>query len=413
MTKNELTLKLDRARWHVMQHSPFYGQLLMSLPDVIGNPHGKTACTDGKVIKWDTDFLAKLTDEETRFVMLHEVMHCAHCHLWRFPVGKTDHAIVNQACDHAINLFLNFAKLQIKMPAGGLADKQFSGLAEEEIYATLASQPKQSGGKKQTGQPGQPGAGNGDPDDSCGDYCEPEDEDGQDASSGGKDGKPTDKPGTGGNGTGKPTLRETWERNIIQAAIKANASQGDIPSDMERLLEKLAVNPIDWKQETANFVKNSDSSRNDWTRSPRRHAWQSVIYPSRKSNEIGWIVGVRDTSGSIDDKLAAEFSAVLAQACAELNCRLILLDCDCEIQAEYRIEPGADVPLKAKGGGGTAAKPAFDRCAQLIEDGEKIAGIVYLTDLYLSDWPVEDLIPTLCICTNDNIAPSGRTIQIL
>ena len=401
MTKSELNLKLDRARWHVMQHSPFYGQLLMSLPDVIGNPHGKTACTDGLCIKWDTDFLAKLTDEETRFVMLHEVMHCAHCHLWRFPVGKTDHAIANQACDHAINLSLNSDKLQIKMPAGGLADKQFSGLAEEEIYALIASQPKQP---KQ--QPGKPGAGNGDPGDSCGDYCEPADE-----ADMGKDGKPSDKTGAGGNG--KPTLRETWERNIIQASIKANASQGDIPSDMERLLEKLAVNQIDWKQETSNFVRNSASSRNDWTRSPRRHAWQSVIYPSRKSNEIGWIVGVRDTSGSIDDKLAAEFSAILAQACAELNCGLILLDCDCRVQAEYRIAPGDDVPLTAKGGGGTAAKPAFDRCAQLIEDGEKIAGIVYLTDLYLSDWPGEEIIPTLCICTNDSIAPSGRTIQIL
>ena len=410
MTKNELTLKLDRARWHVMQNSPFYGQLMMSLQDVIGNPHGTTACTDGKRIMWSEDFLAGMSDEETRYVLLHETMHCAHAHLWRFPVGKVDHSIANQACDHAINLVLNSADLKIKMPEGGLADSRFTGLAEEEIYAALASQPKQKKGK------GKPQPGSGQPDDVCGDYCAPADDGGETDDHGkGKAGQPGDGETDGhGNGEmGETSLEEEWKRNLIQAQIKAIASHGNIPADMERILDRLAVSPIDWRQETAAFARDAKSSRNDWTRSPRRHAWQSVIYPSRKANEIGWIVGVRDTSGSVDNNLAAEFSAILATACGELHCGLILMDCDTAIQAEYRIEPGDEVPLTARGGGGTDFAAPFARCAQLVGDGEKIAGLIYLTDLFGDNFPNYEAIPTLTICTNNNVAPSGRTIQVL
>jgi len=416
MNDSQLTLKLDRARWWVMSHHAFYGSLAMSLKDSLGNPHGKTACTDGKGIKWDKAFLAKLSDEETRFVLIHETLHCAHGHLWRFPVGACDHATANEACDHAINLALN-SLAGVKMPAGGLADSQFAGLAEEEIYSALARKPqdkpqdgqdgKQGQGQGETSQDGDgDGDGDGQASDPCGDFTAPAQDD-----------KPQDgqgQDGQGGQAAQAPSLKEKWERAVIQAAMADKASKaGNCPADMSRILERLAACPIDWRQETAEFIKNSQSSRNDWTRSPRRHAWQKVIYPSRKANEVGLIVGVRDTSGSIDDKLAAEFSAILAAACAELNCGLILLDCDTDIAAEYRIEPGGDVPLTAQGGGGTDFAAPFARAAELAEQGENIAGLIYLTDLYGSSWPVTSELPTLCLCTNSQQAPTGRTVQIL
>lgn len=407
MTDKELTLKLDRARWWTIStpKAVFYGQLMARLADRLKNPHGKTACTDGAHIMWDKSFLGKLTDEETRFVLLHETLHCAHQHLWRFPAGACDHSVANQACDHAINLLLNGGfGADVAMPKGGLADSQFQGMAEEEIYAALANQPKQ--GKPQAGQ------GSGD-DDPCGDYCAPAD----DGQPGNQYGKPQAGQGNGYDdrqtGAGD-SLSEKWQRAVIQAAQAAKASgQGNVPGDMQRILDDVLTVRIDWRRETADFVRNAASSRNDWTRSPRRHAWQSVVYPSRRQNEIGWIIGVRDTSGSIDATLAAEFSALLAQACAELNCGLVLIDCDAAIQAEYRIEPGMDVPRVAKGGGGTDFAAPFVRADELIDAGEKIAGLVYFTDLCGSNWPADEAIPTLCLSTTDSIAPSGRTVRIL
>jgi predicted metal-dependent peptidase len=122
------------------------------------------------------------------------------------------------------------------------------------------------------------------------------------------------------------------------------------------------------------------------------------------------IVGVRDTSGSITDETAAQFSAILGAACAELGAELLLIDCDTEIAAEYRIAPGEEIPLKAAGGGGTDFAAPFKRAAELLENGENVSGLIYLTDLCGSGWPAEINFPALCICTEHATAPSGRTV---
>lgn len=403
MTDSEksLTLKLDRARWYLMSRNEtvFYGQLAMGLSDVIGNPHGKTACTDGKRIFWDADFLGKLTDAETRFVVMHETLHPAHGHLWRFPKGSADHNRANQACDHAINLLLQSAKLDITMPAGGLSDAQYVGMAEEEIYARLQSQPKPQGGKNGKPQPGS-GSGNGQPkDDPCGDYCEPA---ANENPAVGKDGKPK----------AQDSLQAQWERRVIQCAQAAKAMRGELPGDLARELDRVQAQPIDWRRETADFVRQSASARNDWTRSPRRHAWQSVIYPSRRSDAIGCIIGIRDTSGSIDDKLCAEFTALIASACAELNCELILMDVDTQIAREVRLAPGDELPLDAQGGGGTDFACVQNRIRELSDAGERIAGVIVLTDLCGSQFDPGELA-SLWLCTTDTQSTHGRTLRIL
>ena len=386
--KKVLSLKLDRARWWVLQSSPFYGQLCMNLSDVIGNPVGKTACTDGTRIFWDADFLEKLTPEEVRFVLLHETCHAAHGHLWRFPKDRADHERANIACDHAINLTLLAAKLEVAMPKGGLADNIYQALAEEEIYARLPENPPQ-GGK-----------GRGD--DPCGDYCEPSpDSNGEDSSAGKSPAQTRDE------------LKEKWEKAVIQAAQAAKATGcGNVPGDMSRLLDKLAAQPINWREETAQFIKNSASTRNDWTRASRRHAWQPVVYPRKKANEIGKFLAIRDTSGSINDQLCAEFSALLQNACEEIGCGLILLDCDTKIQAEHHIERGGEIPLTAKGGGGTDFTCIESRLESFKEDGETIAGVVVITDLDGSQFNPGEF-ESLWLCTTNKISTHGKTVMIL
>ena len=430
ISKAELSLKLDKARWFILSNSPFYGQLVMSLQDVLGNPHGKTACTDGKRIFWDCEFLAGMTDEEVRFVLLHETKHCADGHLWRFPVGTVDHKTANQACDYAINLTLSESEIarsgKIVMPKGGLLDASYKGQAEEEIYRALSQKPKQDKGGNQ--QP-QAGSGQGDSqdgqgDDVCGDFTKPADEtDGdegkaiqkasQSAANGNSSGNQPSQDGKDGGKSGKDSLRDEWQAKVIQAAQAAKASgQGDIPADMQRLLDKVAAYQIDWKQELADFVKNSQSGRNDWTKSSRRHAWQSVIYPRRRADDCGLIIGVRDTSGSISDEMAAQFSSLLGMACAENNSELILIDCDCRIHDENRIEPGGEIPLKVNGGGGgTSFLPPFIRADEIADNGEKVSGIIYLTDLQGTE-PESVNFPTLWLCTENKTAKTGKTVKI-
>lgn len=401
-----LTLKLDRARWWAMGNQPFYGTLAMGLQDVIGNPHGETACTDGKRIYWTPEFLAKLTDEETRFVLLHETMHPAHGHLWRLPPTERG----NQAGDYAINATL--AKLPgLKMPAGGLLDPAFGGMAEEEILNRLPEPP-----------PGGGGSGQGS---ACGDFCEPApDGEGQGAPGNGQNqGKPgqgQDKtppgqqnPVKGPQNALNESLQDQWKERVIQAAQAAKAlGKGDCPADMQRIIDRTLSQKVDWRREMADFVKERISTRNDWSRSARRHASQPVIYARKRADETGLIIACRDVSGSVDDKTLAEFTGLIADCLGDSNCSAIVIDVDAAIHAESRVDPGEEVPCKTVGGGGTDFNCIQTRIRDILESGERLAGVVFCTDLAATLPDDFCDLPTLWLSTTDSIAPFGRTVKI-
>ncbi len=402
MSRADAMLRLERARWWSLSEAPFYGALAMRLADVI-DPNVKTACTDGKVIKWNPDFVMKLSDERLRFVLIHETMHCAHQHLWRLPADD----IGNQAGDHAINLTLKAVR-GMEMPPEGLADPRFDGKCEEDIYTILQAEQPPGGGSGNDPNGGGGGSGNasdasdgdgegqgtGDP---CGGFSAPD---------------AGEAPNAAAQAQAKQELAEQWESAVMQAAQTAQAlGRGDLPADLQRELERRRATQIDWKRELADFIRDSGATKADWSRSARRHAWQPVIYPRRRPQDYGVIICARDTSGSIGDAICAQFTALIEQCAAETTARIIMIDCDADIQAEHVIEIGEPVPLKAAGGGGTDFRPVFARADELTEQGEHVAGIVYLTDL-AGSFPVGSDHPTLWLSTDEGAAPFGRTVRI-
>lgn len=376
-------LRLDRARWWALSEQPFYGALLMRLQSVV-TPGAQTAETDGRVVRINPEWMSKLSDQELRFVLLHETLHCAHQHMWRLPPTKRG----NIAGDHAINLTLQ-ALPGVSMPAGGCADPQFQGMAEEDILAKL---PEDDDGG---GQGQEPGQGAPDP---CGAFGAPADP------SGGQDAQQ--------QAQAAAELREEWGEAVMQAAQAAQAmGRGHLPADLQRQLERVQAQPIDWRRELAEFLRQAGAGRNDWARPARRHAWGRVLFPRRRPDDLGVIVCARDTSGSIDDRVAAEFAALIDECAATTGARILLVDCDAAIQAEHWIEPGQECPRYAAGGGGTDFRPVFERVDQLTETGEHVAGVVYLTDLEGPE-PAQVDLPTLWLCTTDRQARTGRTVRV-
>jgi predicted metal-dependent peptidase len=398
-------VRIEQARWWALSNEPFYGSLAMKLGDVLATST-KTAETDGKVIRWNPDYVESLTDPKVRWLLLHEALHCGHLHLWRLPPTVKG----NEAGDYAINLILEGID-GIERPEGSLFDPQYADLSEEEILGRLPDD--------ESGDSGGGGGGGGGDQQSDG------------AAAGGcPDG---DTPGSGGaappgsftapaaepdasaaqQSNAAAELRDDWENAVIQAAQAAQAlGQGDIPADMQRLLERMRHQTVDWRREMADFVRDAMSTRNDWSRSARRHAWQPVIYPRRKADSLGTVIFARDTSGSINDAICAQFSALVTDCVAEQGCEGLVIDCDVKIQAEYTITDYEPCPLTAKGGGGTDFRPVFDRADELVASGQQIAGIVYLTDLDCNRYPESTDFATLWVATSDREPPFGRAVRI-
>jgi predicted metal-dependent peptidase len=370
----------------------------MSLPDEFGTAGVDTAATDGRTIKWNAEYVDTLTDPELRFVLLHETLHCAHQHMWRLPCDERG----NIAGDHAINLTLQ-GIAGISMPDGGLCDPAYAGMAEEDILGALpvpdpdpqpgdgdqGSESGDSGAESAAGgQPdpnGTPGTGAGKPD-PCGSFSAPAPD-------------PAGSPDPAAQAQADQALREAWETRVIQAAQAQQAlGVGSVPGDMARVLERIKHQGVDWRRELADFVHAAMSTRNDWSRSSRRHAWQPVIYPRKRTNELGTVIFARDTSGSVDDRTLSVYAGLIADCMSETGCDALVLDCD-------------PVPLRAKGGGGTDFRPVFNRADEMVAAGEHVAGVVYLTDLY-GPQPDASELATLWLCTSGEVGKFGRTVRI-
>lgn len=397
-------IAIDKARYWALTtpHAAFYGSLASNLIDVM-DPSVQTASTDGKVIRWSPEFVAKLTPEEVRFVLLHETLHCAHAHFDRLPITPEG----NEAGDYAINAIL--AQVAgVTMPKGGLLDAKYDNMAEEEILAAIRRKPKQQ--PKQQPQP-QQGGGNGQPDPNGQPQPDPNGQPDPGQCGGFGPPAPTAPPAPGK--AAPQTMAEKWKQAVVQADMASRSlGKGNAPAEMQRIIDAAkAAAKLNWKDECADFLKSSIATRNDWTRSARRFAGAPVIYPRRKVDSTGLVVFVRDTSGSIDDKLTAQFTALIAQCCGDLNCEALVMDCDTVIHAEYRLAPGEEAPLHAKGGGGTSFLEPFARVAELVEAGETVAGLVYLTDL-CGDEPESVDVATLWLSTTDSVARTGHTVHV-
>lgn len=418
LSDDQLKLKLDRSRWYLLQKYAFYGAPLCNLKDVLVTSL-PTAATDGKRIYWGRKFLSKLDDQEVRFVHLHELLHNLHLHLWRLPRTREG----NIAGDFVINLVLQGMD-GVRMPKEGLLDHQYDNMAEEEVLHRLPKQPKRDGEGGCGGIPGdgQPGDGESiecDDAGGCGGFVDPADKKDGDGDNDGDKKVPRGGKEDPNAPDTTETLRDRWERALVQAEISAKVlKQGNLPGNLERILQRIKAQDIDWRQETSEFVRDSIGTRNDWTRAAKRHAYQPVVYPRKRKDHLGKIVFVRDTSGSVCDQELAEYTDLINSCITENDCEGLVMDCDTHIRKEYNISTGEPCPPHAVGGGGTDFRGPFIKAQEIVDDGEEIAGLIYITDLCGTFPPVAPEFPVLWIVSgrygdSSAVAPFGRTVHLL
>ena len=129
----DIARRIVAARVEMLLSEPFFGSLALRLdcqerPDVT-----KTVATDGVMLAYNPDFVTSISQKELVGVIAHEVLHCAHGHMWRR--NARDFQKWNVACDLAINQILVDACFTL--PKGILIDSQFSGMSAEAIYSKL------------------------------------------------------------------------------------------------------------------------------------------------------------------------------------------------------------------------------------------------------------------------------------
>jgi len=359
--------KLAKAIARTVLDHPFFASLLlgMRLREDSGT---RTACTNGREIRYNPVFIDSLHVDQVVFVLAHLVMHVAHLH----PLRRSTRNLgrFNKAGDYAINGILKEAGLS--MLPGALYKKEFDNLAAEQIYERLPGSSGDGAGEENVNnQNDDPGG--------CGGFEDANNEYGKSLSK-------------------AERQREEAKVTIaIQQAAQAAKAQGKLPSSLERLVDELVHPILDWREILRTFIDHTARNDYSWIHPNRRHIASGIYLPSFRSNGLKPLVLAVDTSGSIRQSELNQFQAELNDILQSYPSTVNVVYCDSQISGTQTFTPDQyPVELKAVGFGGTDLRPPFDWAVKNVPD----AGcIIYLTDLQGNSPEADPGIPTLWVST--------------
>ncbi len=358
MTELAARERLTRARAWISLRYPFFGVLALHLPDrtVRGNV-GWGARTDGKTLEYDPTFMARISDEEARGLLLHLVLHAAFGHPWR--KGSRDAARWEIACDIVVNGVLR--KLGgLRMPPGAdTLDFDLETYAVETVYDALPVNLE----PPSTGATSPPSQGSSDVSD----------------------------------------LESYWSE-ARQAAMQT----GDAPANIARYYPTQRSS-LNWRARLTRYLITATRDY-VWNPPDRRMMAHDLIYPSL-SGEAARVAVAVDTSGSVDRDLIGAFMAeVQAIARSHPDVTGIVLYADATVNEVHDLRRAP--PPSVIGGGGTSFQPVLH---ELERRREQPQVLIYLTDAQPEAWPPRPTYPVVWVVPDAELEvkpPFGEVLRI-
>ena len=396
-TKNQIKSEqqLARARAGLIIDQPFFASLLLPMPisECMDIP---TAVTDGDSIVYNPDWMAELNQNETTFLLAHEVLHCVFDHMGRRE--SREHNRWNQAADYIINDLLQKERIGT-MPKGGLLDSALVKRGKETAEGVYKILPKSA----EKNKPGEKGGSM----DSVLD-------------AGSKSIQKDSKTGKTSVVQGKPVDSATAAKKsadmkvrVIQATNAAKM-QGKLSAGMERLVGELVKPVVDWREVLRRFVSERAKVEYSFARPKRRFLGEDLYLPSLTGEKLGEIVVAVDASGSVSLGLLTKFSAEINAIKQDVHpSKITVIYFDSRVVKIESFEAEQDVKLTPCGGGGTAYSPVFKHIASM---PEQPMCAIFLTDLKCNDFGDAPSYPVLwAVIENSsriNRVPFGETVLV-
>ncbi len=378
LTSEQRVTKSHIAIMRSKQFCMFAG--VLSVGKVMFSDEIPTACTNGRDVIYNPDFIKTLDDKELNFVVLHEALHKVyqHMHLWR-KLFKEDGNLTNMAADYVVNYAIHEADVNneiTKMPSSALFDKRYANMTTKQIFDLL----KQNGGD------------------------------------GGGSGHDTHD-WEGAESLSDDEVKETIKQ-LDQALRQGEIIRSKMQGNKNRAVNEILEPKVNWREQLRDFVNATcrNKDKTSWKRPHKRFIGHDIYMPSMIGETLGKIVVGIDTSGSIGDKELSEFLTEVVAICDDVSPSSIeLLYWDTHVaghetynQGDYH---GLVQSTKPAGGGGTTVG-----CVnQYIKDKRiEPEAIIILTDGYVeNDFGGNWEYPTLWAITTKHItSPHGKTIHI-
>ena len=391
LSDEEVLDKLIKARIEMLMSAPFFGNLATRLILKDATEWCPTAATDGKYFYYNKHFVGALSDEETVFLMGHEVLHCVYDHMDVTRRGDRHPVLWNIANDYVINADLIDARVGEEIKIVQIChDWKYRGKISEEIYDELFDEMQENGQIIEVNQ---------DTFDVHLDREEGDDASPDSVNKGNADGDDGDDKSGPAQYTAeeKEAIKQEFQNATMQAAKAAGA--GNLPGGVKRLLDKFLNPQLDWRQLLAMQIQSV--MRSDYTmQTPSRKGRDEGYYFPGLDRETTIDIFVSlDMSGSIFDDMARDFLGEVKGVMDQYTDFKIHLVCfDTEVynpQVFDQGNMGEFMEYELAGGGGTDFDCVFN---YMKENGITPKKHVMFTDGYpYGSWGDENYCDTLFI----------------
>jgi len=410
-----LETKLAAARTRLILDKPFLGSLVMHLPLKAADPKWcEATATDARFFYYNPDYIARLTLDQTQFVLAHEAMHCALSHFNRRNHRQKHRWDV--ACDYAVNMILDDERMP--PPDAALMNATYRGLSAEEIYPLLHEDPpEQTMDRHLFDESGSGEGGEGEPQDQDqgedGEQNENEQQDGDKSNEEQEQQESGENESEESHGAPPPPmdadeLDEQWQGRLA-AAAQAARQAGKMSQSLMRLVDHLLAPKLPWRALLARYMMNAARDDYSFQRTSRREG--EAMMPRLFSQSVKVAVAL-DTSGSISDDELREFLAEIDALKAQVRADVILHACDDHLAEagpwRYAMWETIDLPEGIQGGGGTDFRPVFE----WLNDGADPDLLVYFTDAEGRFPEMEPRCPVVWLVKGKAPVPFGVRIQL-
>lgn len=347
-------MDVSQAKFRMYNRSPFFGTIIFNL-EVVEEEAIGTLGVDGEKLYYSKKFWEKLPNKQKLGVFAHELGHLFLDHLNRKkdridvvidPKTGNSVSLWNLAADYSTNLIIVDMLGRDFLPADCLYDVKFKEMSTEKIYDELKKKIPQMSSQELANMI---------------------------ANSFSNKSKWSKL-----KGQSKKDAQGKIQQ-ILQQAIEAAKSKGDIPASLRRLFDEMKPKE-DWRKVLLDYVQPFINDYN-LSRPDRRFLEEPFYLPDIKEGEqVDWLAIAIDTSGSISGKEMNSFiSEIKAILGSYDKVKIKLTFCDTEATPFLEMDEYDPKNIRPVGGGGTDFRPVF----RLIEKEEsKPQALLYFTDMY-------------------------------
>lgn len=420
--------KLQKVKVNLMRNKIFArmsGLMMVGTTKIIDKDI--FARTDGFNEEYGRPFIAKHSEREVGYVVVHESGHkmLRDIQTWA-KLWKKDPSLTNQACDYVLNLivsdmdpteeFIAFPRDPDTGERMGLYDERFRGMHVKQVYDILEQEQKQKEQEKGPGRPqkggdqgqGQ-GQGNGSPQKSKrqgpaedGGFDDHDWEAGQERTE-----------------AQEAEVEKEVDRAIRQGKMLHEKLNGKGNGSVDRLFDQLVKPKINWKREMQEFVTTYcvDKEEASYRKLNRRFVGIDIYLPVMIGETLSSVVIATDMSGSIYKEIPTFLTEMVSLLSMVKPEKVDVLYWDSNVTAHETYTQATLGTLltntKPKGGGGTQPSCVSNYMAT---HKMKPDCIIVLTDGEVgSDWGNNWPAPVLWVVVNpyrEITAPTGKTIYI-